>query len=305
MAVWPSHVGIVFEDLDKALPFYLDTLGFKVVREVEAIPSPDRPAAQKHLAGLHIRLKWIRLGDCQLEVIDYVNKKDRKVNMGAMDVNAAHVGFYTRDIQRHYDRIKAEGAWFRSPPIFWGPQRATTYGKDPDGNWFQLIIPPADIPKGNVPLNQDGWGFAHYGIVVNRMEDALPFYRDLMGMEVVKVQEKRPDAASKGTHLDGVSLTEIWVRKGNFIIELVDFHNKKDVRLDMRCTDVHSLHVAFFADNVQEEHKRLASHGVWFRDQPYDLQGNPARFMYGKDPDGNWFEIIAPTGDAGDLPRPA
>ena len=309
MAIWHSHAGMVVGDMDKALPFYCDIFGFERVRSIEVVPDPSWPPNGTPTNGEHMKVEWIRHGDFQIELIDYVNRKQRSIDMGAMDVNATHIGFFAPDIQRHYDRIKSADIWFRSPPIFWSETSATTYGKDPDGNWFQLMLPVPNNPKAELPVDETGIGHSHAGIVVNRMEDALPFYRDLIGMEVVKVTERRPDLSdsrSSGTHLDGVSLTEIWVRKGNFIVELVDFHNKKDVRLDIAdATEVHSTHLGFFVDDLQTEYKRLQDAGIWFRDKPIDPQGNPVTWAYGKDPDGNWFELIEPSPDgSGDLPQP-
>ena len=303
MTVWHSHTGIVVEEMQKALPFWTNVLGFRLVRSVEVVPDPDRPTGGP-LEGLHARVEWVRHGDFQIELIDWVNRKDTKVEMGPMDVHATHQGLYARDFMKHYDRIMAQGGWFLAAP---DETASTLHGKDWDGNWVQLVrYSIADqIPRGQLRLDESGFGHAHSAVVVKDIQDAVSFYRDLLGMEEVKWQIMEPSDRFKGTRLEGVRLQEAWLRLGGFMIELIEYGNKQDVVLDMDVRDVHATHIAFFCDSVQEEHRRLEAEGIWFLDEPYDAQGNPRRWAYGKDPDGNWFELIGlPPDGRGSLPKP-
>jgi len=132
----------------------------------------------------------------------------------------------------------------------------------------------------------------------------VPFYRDLMGMELEKWQVVEPSRFA-GTPLEGVRLQEVWLRTGNFMLELIEYGNRQDVKLDMDVMDVHATHIAFFCDDLQQEHARLKAAGIWFRDEPGGARGDPLRCAWGKDPDGNWFELTAlPADGKGALPKP-
>ena len=305
MVIWHSHSGIIVNSLATALPFYRDVLGLRVVWEVERVPDPRAPRTGHYLDGVHIRLAWLRRGDVQIELVDYVNKKDVVQDRGALDPHAGHQAFFVDDIQKHHDRLKVRGVRFAGPPAFHGPGVATVFGKDPDGNWVQLSLPPQG-PKIEPSLDEGGFGHGAAGLIVDRMEDALPFYRDLLGMEVVRTVERSADTPAKGAAPKGRPLKEVWLKRGGFRIKLVDFRDKTEKAPGVGAMDVHSTHLAFFCDDLPAEHQRLASHGIWFRDPAYGADGKPMHFAYGKDPDGNWFELnAAGSHGAGALPRPA
>lgn len=304
MSVWHSHIGIVVEDLEKAFDFWTEVLNFIPVRFDQVTPESQTASACDLSEALRRRVHWLRHGNFQVKLIDYVNLKDPKVLMGPMDVHASHQGFYTDDFMKDYNRIKAGGARFLSEP---DEAASTLHGQDWDGNWFQLIktAATAEIPRGQLPLDGSGFGHAHSAIVVENIDNAISFYRDLLGMEEVKWHVMEPSPRFVGTRLEGVRLQEAWLRKGDFMIELIEYGNKQDVTLDMHVTDVHCTHVGFFCDNLEGEHARLTSAGVRFLGELRDAHGNTRDSIYAKDLDGNWFELINASDDGrGMFPKP-
>lgn len=304
MAIWHSHVGIVVNNLDLALPFWRDILGFQHRQSIERTPAPDESTGWA-LDGLQLRAEFLRHGNFQIELLDYLDRKTNILEIGAQDVYATHVAFFSNDIERHYQAIKARGIWFRSPPIQWNSESGSTYGKDPDGNWFQLECLPIASP-GALPVDSDGFGHSHYGIVVNDLQKAMDFYCGLMGFVEVRESERLPPDKPQGNHMDGVHVRTKWIRLHQFQIELVDFVNLKNPHLDVGAMDVHATHVSFFTDNLAEDYGRLAAAGVWFRDEPFDYAGEPRRFVCGRDYDGHWFELQTPPDNGSwNLPQPA
>lgn len=43
------------------------------------------------------------------------------------------------DIESEYERLKAAGASFHCPPLDFSGEAMATYGRDPDGNVFELL----------------------------------------------------------------------------------------------------------------------------------------------------------------------
>jgi catechol 2,3-dioxygenase-like lactoylglutathione lyase family enzyme len=116
-----SHVAIMVDDLDAALAFYCDTLGFA------ALPRPD--------FGPGARGAWLQLGTAQ-------------VHLGIVDEMGARAGFPHMALHIPADAwgdtmagIEARGIEFLLPPSerldFGTPVRAA-FIRDPAGNVIEL-----------------------------------------------------------------------------------------------------------------------------------------------------------------------
>lgn len=80
-----------------------------------------------------------RAGNTHLEIFRYITPvgKDPIVNRPACDAGVTHVAFDVVDILAEYERLKKAGVPFHTEPQTVGLFRST-YGRDPDGNIFEL-----------------------------------------------------------------------------------------------------------------------------------------------------------------------
>ena len=74
--------------------------------------------------------------------------KDSIPNRPACDAGITHICFDVINVDEEYERLLDAGITFHTPPVDVGGVVRTTYGRDPDGNIFELqeIIAP-DLPQ--------------------------------------------------------------------------------------------------------------------------------------------------------------
>ncbi len=137
----------------------------------------------------------------------------------------------------------------------------------------------------------------HTSYTVSDMDLLLSFYRDTLGMEVVRTADSPPsgDQGLRRMHIRTAVL-----RMGHFCLELVEYVNKKGEHLDNRQTNVGSAHIAFTTDDVPGAYDHLTSKGVTFTGPPVRMGEGTPWMCYGVDPDGHRFELISrPVADGG------
>lgn len=117
------HIAIISSDWEKAREFYIDKLGFTLIREVY------RPAQNDYL-------RMLRLGDTDLEVFIKPQAPQRPTNPEAMGLR--HLAFQVDDVE-------AAARWLHEEGIETEPIREDlvnggrfTFFKDPDGLPLEL-----------------------------------------------------------------------------------------------------------------------------------------------------------------------
>ncbi|HEY41126.1 MAG TPA: glyoxalase [Dehalococcoidia bacterium] len=137
-------------------------------------------------------------------------------------------------------------------------------------------------------------GIRHTGIVVTDMVKALTFYRDLLGLKVVK------DFSEEGDYIDSISgLTGVRVRMVKLttddgsMIELLQYLSHPSEAPDnQQLCDIGCSHVAFAVDNIEKEYARLLKSGVSFNCSPYISPDGYAKVTFCADPDGARIELV-------------
>lgn len=125
-------VAIVVSDARKAIPWYRDVLGLPVAYIGPNAPNPD-PAVQ---GSPEDPGHWIELGPRAPRTRVHLCEMGGKTEPGPTGIT-----FLTDDIRAEYDRLRAKGVRFLSPPqrMDWGEWIAEF--SDPDGNAFDLKQP--------------------------------------------------------------------------------------------------------------------------------------------------------------------
>lgn len=143
-------------------------------------------------------------------------------------------------------------------------------------------------------------GHNHTSITVSEMEPMLAFYRDVVGMELVDLMESRHEGeAAAGSGFEGLHLKVAKLRLGSFVLELVEYVNKKGQRLDTRPTNIGSFHLGFTCEDIFAVYEAMVARGVRFKSKPWDWGDGRPIACYGLDPDGNRFELTTDTRFAG------
>ena len=136
----------------------------------------------------------------------------------------------------------------------------------------------------------------HTGIIVNDIEKLLPFYCDVLGMEVAHdlgILDGSDVVNVFGGRLSKVRL--VMLRTGDQILEFLQPVEPpgKPLGDDVQYGEVGQAHIALQVDDVDSAYKRLAEEGVQFICPPQENVGEQ-KFFYMRDPEGHYLEVFQP-----------
>lgn len=111
------------------------------------------------------------------------------------------------------------------------------------------------MPKSNRTTNTRGTRIAHIGIAVDAIEHVLPFYRDVLGLPQVELDD------ADGAHIAGLAA-------GDSLVELLegDTPDSPVTRfLAKRGPGIH--HICFAVDDLDATLDRCRAHGIRLVDE--------------------------------------
>jgi catechol 2,3-dioxygenase-like lactoylglutathione lyase family enzyme len=148
------------------------------------------------------------------------------------------------------------------------------------------------------------FGVWHFSFTVADLDRSIAFYRDLLGFQLVHVQEQDneytrrlvgyPDARLRVAQLAvpgqprGVSTHDL---------ELVEYVQPRGVRGDVNICNPGAAHLAITVDDIDDVYRRLRSVGVVFFSTPNRIAAgvNTGGFAcYFQDPDQIVLELLQP-----------
>lgn len=136
-----NHIGLSTANLDQALSFYKDLIGMELLiinnqfgnEKIETITG---------VKGADGRVALLKLGDVMLEIFEFTTPAvaPRDPNPPVCNHGINHLCFEVSDIEQEYERFIQAGVTFHCEPLDF-PSSKATYGRDPDGNAFELREP--------------------------------------------------------------------------------------------------------------------------------------------------------------------
>lgn len=141
-------------------------------------------------------------------------------------------------------------------------------------------------------------GVVHAGVTVTDLEVSIPFYRDVIGLEVRKVEPpKKSRAAILGVPGAEVQCVIMGVPGTNELVELIQYFKPRQmIQYGAPVNSVGQVHIAFKVDDMDAVVARMKEHNVAFVSDNYELikDGPQAgmKWIYLKDPDGTNIELI-------------
>ncbi|MCX6047799.1 MAG: VOC family protein [Chloroflexi bacterium] len=142
-----DHTSFTVSNLEQSLKFYVDLLGFTVIRIRPEITSryfrtvvgfPDAVVKDAYLA--------IPGTNHRLELFEYVQPRGTPADVVVNNPGSSHVAYLVDDLPALYEHLKAHGARFRTPLVVLdeGPNAGgvDVYLLDPDGITIELFQPP-------------------------------------------------------------------------------------------------------------------------------------------------------------------
>ena len=135
------HVGLVVEDLEKALGFYRDTLGFKVEKSMDE----KGPFIETILGLKDVVVTTVKMSAPDgnlIELLYFKTHKDcaKKIGRRIFDFGISHMALTVDNLESDYQRIKLAGAQFLSTPKTNVEGTAkVAFCKVPFGNILELV----------------------------------------------------------------------------------------------------------------------------------------------------------------------
>ncbi len=138
----------------------------------------------------------------------------------------------------------------------------------------------------------------HHGFTVADIERSVAFYRDVLGLELVRISERRnlPSYDQIVGH-DQVAMQVAILQHpvGEFILELIEYVNPRGRERELDNPFIGSSHLAFEVEDVDAIYASLQQAGFGAINPPVDVERDGAvvaRAMYGLDPDGISIELF-------------
>lgn len=146
-----DHIAVMVSDIDKSLHFYRDLLGLEIVSPEEHIAGAV--AEMVDVPGVHMREYRLRAsGGVQgydrnedeialtFDIIQWLTPESPKGRNEIHHVPSAHICFGVDNLPEIYERLKAEGVEFVSPPVKFSGEGEwhVLFFYDPDGNLLEL-----------------------------------------------------------------------------------------------------------------------------------------------------------------------
>lgn len=137
-----THYGLNVRNIDDALEFYRDQLGFEVDRK---FPVSDVQSDIVGVDGVEGEIVFLDAGGFEIELIAYDAPENKTIHELASghDVGVAHICITVDDVNGLYEDLTPE-VEFISPPQTVGNGAQIAYARDPDGNYVELYEPLAD-----------------------------------------------------------------------------------------------------------------------------------------------------------------
>lgn len=142
-------------------------------------------------------------------------------------------------------------------------------------------------------------GFNHSGFVVQDLELMVGFYREALGLAVVREVESIAPPEGDHTGIPGARRALVFIggpERGHQL-ELVHYLNPPSPAGHLRRNQLGAAHVCFNVADLAALHRDLAARGVRFVTPPRFqtlADGRTQGIVYAQDPEGNWLEFIQP-----------
>lgn len=133
------HVAISTPDLDRLLEFYRDLLGFKEVMRFEWPKGTEQVNSILGLNDSSGRQAMLKAANLCIELFEFESPAPEPMdtNRPVCNHGHTHICLDVVDIHSVYQKLLAAGITFHAPPQEFEDMLAT-YGRDPDGNVFEL-----------------------------------------------------------------------------------------------------------------------------------------------------------------------
>lgn len=139
------HAAIAVENIETALNFYQDVLGFEVMMEAEIPSHIDVMADALGIPDSGFKVRMIKKGNSCIELFEFSVAEEGDAQRPANKLGITHIALASDDIEIDYSRLSGAGVEFNAALLGGAPARFA-YGRDPFGNIIELLEHNPDAP---------------------------------------------------------------------------------------------------------------------------------------------------------------
>ena len=282
------HVALSVRDLDAAIAFYTSEQAFTLLHSFELADTEDnRAMLQVDNAAARVAFLQGTLGCLELFAFECAAGQvapEREVYSAGL----RHVCLQTAISEDLYDSLLAVGATAHGRPAGLGTGNSYVYIRDPEGNLIELEGTPWAPADASRP-----W-FAHMALVTPDVDALTRFYTMLTGVEIHQRGKFGPDDKfDVVAGIAGVRFEGAWSRLANAELEFWQYEHPATMPVQRRNAAAAGWsHLCFESDAIAADYARLNAQGVELHGPPHKCSN--ALVFFGRDPDGNIFEVLQP-----------
>ena len=138
MILGVHHAALAVPDLEAALAFYCELLGFEVVMEATVPSGIDVMSEAMGINDSGFKVRMISKGTSCIELFEFDNSLEGEPDRPVNRTGITHIALSSDAIADDYDRLSANGVAFNSGLFGAAPGRFA-YGRDPFGNVIELL----------------------------------------------------------------------------------------------------------------------------------------------------------------------
>jgi len=134
----------------------------------------------------------------------------------------------------------------------------------------------------------------HFGIAVEDIEKSLYFYKDLLGLQIIREMDESGNYIDNMLDLSGVKVKTVKLSapNGPTLVELLEFKSHKEKKKFRNIYDIGASHIAFTVYDIEECYKILSKNGIKFNAPPQNSPDKYAKVTFCNDPDGTPVELV-------------
>lgn len=136
-------------------------------------------------------------------------------------------------------------------------------------------------------------GIEHAALSVSDLDRSMEFYRDVMGLEVIRVLECDVESPlGKVVGLNPCKARIAHLQRGEVMLELFEYQNPRgeEIKKSRTQADHGYIHIGFTSTDTRADYERLRSHGVEFISEPVEFRPG-VWIVYFHGPDGEVCEL--------------
>jgi len=133
----------------------------------------------------------------------------------------------------------------------------------------------------------------HVGITVSDIEEAITFYRDVLGFEVVRIMDESGEHIDKFSALSQVNVRTVKMKdKTGGMIELLKYHSHPQEPSFDDITRIGCSHFALTVNNLDLLVEKIVETGYTINCEPQLSPDGRVKLTFCKGPDGVLLELV-------------